>query len=80
MFELAVLDLKELEAREKVDIEEDPTTLRSAWGTALDNAIVKLDQAYALAPTNVDLSSRLDTRIAMLRGEIGLKREKLGLH
>ncbi|KAF4608318.1 hypothetical protein EYR40_000662 [Pleurotus pulmonarius] len=80
MFELAVLDLKELEAREKVDIEEDPTTLRSAWGTALDNAIVKLDQAYALAPTNVDLSSRLDTRIAMLRDEIGLKREKLGLH
>ena len=38
----------------------------------------RLDRALALAPQSVDLSSRLDTRISMLRDEIATKREMLG--
>ena len=35
----------------------------------------RLEKALALATQQVDLSSRLDTRIAMLKDEIAMKRE-----
>jgi hypothetical protein len=90
MFELAVLDLKEAEDRVAVgdvDIkkEGDETvvdgyedTNRVWWTEALQAAYVKLDCALDLT-TNVDLSSRLDSRIAILKDEIATKREILGI-
>ena len=45
----------------------------------LKGAIEKLDKALGLATQQVDLSSRLDSRIAMLKDEITLKREMLGI-
>jgi len=90
MFELAVLDLKEAEDRVAVgdvDIkkEGDKTvvdgyedTNRVWWTEALQAAYVKLDCALDLT-TNVDLSSRLDSRIAILKDEIATKREILGI-
>ena len=49
-----------------------------AWTKALRCAGEKLDRALSLAPQSVDLSSRLDTRISMLRDEIANKREMVG--
>ena len=49
------------------------------WTSALKRASERLDQALALAPQSVDLSSRLDTRISMLRDEIAMKREMVGV-
>jgi len=49
------------------------------WTEVLKAACVKLDLALDLA-TNVDLSSRLDSRIAMLKDEIATKRETHGIH
>ncbi|KAK0211394.1 outer membrane protein Iml2/Tetratricopeptide repeat protein 39 [Desarmillaria ectypa] len=68
MFELAVVDLKEKEAGGK---EGD------GWMDVLEGAEAKLDKAMALAPNSTDLSSRLDSRISMLREEIGIKREMI---
>lgn len=76
-FELAVLDLKETEATVGSDVVVDATQ-RTAWLNTLKVASERLDQSLALAPQSVDLSSRLDTRISMLRDEIALKREMLG--
>ena len=77
LFELAVLDLKEMEAKSKeaggIDVD------MNAWAGALKGAFEKLDKALGLATQQVDLSSRLDSRIAMLKDEIGLKREMLGI-
>ncbi|KAL7283695.1 hypothetical protein ACG7TL_003131 [Trametes sanguinea] len=80
-FEHAVLDLKEMEARAATsaaaglggvaDVEE--------WRGVLKGALEKLDKALGLATQQVDLSSRLDSRIAMLKDEIGMKKEMLGL-
>ncbi|TFK33083.1 outer membrane protein Iml2/Tetratricopeptide repeat protein 39 [Crucibulum laeve] len=75
MFELAVLDLKEVESLERVDVSESS----SGWTEALKNASAKLDVALGLSTSATDLSSRLDSRIAMLRDEITSKREMLGI-
>jgi hypothetical protein len=70
LFELAVLDLKECASEKGEDV--------GAWEKALASASEKLDRALALANSvNAELSSRLDSRIAMLRDEIGTKREML---
>lgn len=45
----------------------------------LKSASVKLDKAMACSPNSVDLSSRLDSRVSMLRDEIAAKREALGI-
>lgn len=117
MFELAVLDLKEVEERDRVraaaassalyspgpsplkasmtvdtDLAngDEPDRLRtpkpqskkegkSNWVEALKSASHKLDTALGLATSSVDLSSRLDSRIAMLRDEIATKRDLLGV-
>ncbi|KAJ3986595.1 hypothetical protein F5890DRAFT_1502964 [Lentinula detonsa] len=82
MFELAVLDLKEVEVEEKEEKAKGDSVpselsvdLKKRWQTALKSARAKLDVAMALAPNSVDLSSRLDSRVAMLRDEIGMKAE-----
>ncbi|PSR77603.1 hypothetical protein PHLCEN_2v7793 [Hermanssonia centrifuga] len=77
-FELAVLDLKEAEAKLGGDdgVGMD-SAKKAAWMDALKAAGVRLDQALALAPQSVDLSSRLDTRISMLRDEMSTKRETI---
>ena len=49
------------------------------WSEVLKAARVKLDVALDLATNSVDLSSRLDSRIAILRDEISTKREILGI-
>ncbi|KAI0929242.1 hypothetical protein AcV5_006552 [Taiwanofungus camphoratus] len=99
LFELAVLELKEAEARtgagsavgsdiekaEEKDVAANGASekamtdseKREVWAKALREAEGRLEKALALATQQVDLSSRLDSRIAMLRDEIGLKREML---
>ena len=118
MFELAVLDLKEVEEAVRVraaaassalssnglsplkvtitvdtdlangDAEPDrlqtarPYSMegsKSIWVEALKSASQKLDTALGLATGSVDLSSRLDSRIAMLRDEIATKKDLLGV-
>lgn len=76
LFELAVLDLKEMEARERggEDVE-----LRTEWMKVMKSAGEKLEKALAISGSSVDLSSRLDSRINMLRDEISTKKEMLGI-
>lgn len=68
-FELAVNDLREVPA----------DASRDRWSQALKAATTHLDQAVARGGANVDLSSRLDSRIALLRDEIECKMQGLGL-
>ncbi|KDQ54513.1 hypothetical protein JAAARDRAFT_38183 [Jaapia argillacea MUCL 33604] len=93
MFELAVLDLREVDHQERGLVREgsgkegvelkveskEGREGKEVWREVLRVAGEKLDKALALAGKEVDLSSRLDSRIAMLRDEIALKREMLGL-
>ena len=77
LFESAVLDLKEADASVASDVGADA---KAIWATATKDALEKLDKAFTLATSsNTDLSSRLDTRIAMLRDEIAMKKEMMGL-
>ncbi|KAG8972041.1 hypothetical protein FRC05_010454 [Tulasnella sp. 425] len=74
-FEVAVLAMLEVRVLER----ESPsdTSLKSKWTTAIDDAAKHLDEAAArLGET--DLSSRLESRIAMLRDELHLKKATLG--
>jgi hypothetical protein len=71
-FERVVLNLHEAESQSKAGTAVD-------WKKVLDDANKGLDHAISLAPSSVDLSSRLDTRIAMLRDEIATKRELVGV-
>ena len=53
-------------------------TTRARWANVLKEAGSLLDSAISLSGSEVDLSSRLESRVAMLRDEIALKREMLG--
>lgn len=53
---------------------------RARWEKVLKDATALLDSAMSLSGAEVDLSSRLESRIAMLRDEIALKREMIGGH
>ncbi|OAX38012.1 hypothetical protein K503DRAFT_866467 [Rhizopogon vinicolor AM-OR11-026] len=75
-FELAVLDLKEADMK-AAEMERDEAM--TMWEDVLQTASETLDIAYSLSTKNTDLSSRLDSRIVMLRDEISDKRELLGL-
>lgn len=79
LFELAVLDLKEVEHREKAKATSDLNEMKAEWSQALKTSSERLDKALAISGSSVDLSSRLDGRINMLRDEILIKREMLGL-
>lgn len=80
-FELAVLDLKEADSTlgggsgsgaDRVLLNEQD---KAAWLKVLKDVGGKLDQALSLSPQSIDMSSRLDSRITMLRDEIATKRE-----
>ena len=79
LFELAVLDLKEMEAREGEGDKLGQGELIDEWTKALKSAGEKLEKALAISGNSVDLSSRLASRINMLREEISSKKEKLGI-
>ena len=81
LFEGSVLELKEAEALEQglAQDKEGDTTRAADWARALKEASAKLDKAISISGSTVDLSSRLDSRINLLRDEIAFKREKLGL-
>lgn len=70
MFETAVLDLKETEARTR-GVAGDERKI--AWTETLKGSSNKLDRALSLSGSAVDLSGRLEPRIAMLRDEIAAK-------
>jgi hypothetical protein len=53
-------------------------TARARWAKVLKEAGALLDAAVGLSGSDVDLSSRLESRIAMTRDEIALKRDMLG--
>jgi hypothetical protein len=53
-------------------------TARARWVKVLKEAEALLDAAVGLSGSEVDLSSRLESRIAMTRDEIALKRDMLG--
>lgn len=72
MLELATLDLKQMEAKcakAKVKAED--------WERVLREAEHKLNTALVLSPQSVDLSSRFDSRVSMLKEEIKKKRDML---
>ncbi|TEB21864.1 mitochondrial outer membrane protein IML2 [Coprinellus micaceus] len=52
---------------------------KEEWEKAMKKAGALLDRAMALSPNSVDLSSRLDSRVSMLRDEMATKREALGV-
>ncbi|THH31109.1 hypothetical protein EUX98_g3069 [Antrodiella citrinella] len=76
-FELAVLELKETEAQVGSELLVLDESKRSAWKKVLKGVDTKLNEVLSLAPQTVDLSSRLDMRVAMLRDEIGLKKDAI---
>ena len=78
LFELAVLCLKEAEASDKTDADASPPSDQSKalWKRVLKEAGEILDRAYE-ASANTDLSSRLDSRISLLRDEILLKQKRV---
>ncbi|KAH9008105.1 hypothetical protein EDB83DRAFT_2323418 [Lactarius deliciosus] len=51
---------------------------QTRWRKVLKEAEALLDSAMSLSGSEVDLSSQFENRVAMLRDEIGLKREMLG--
>ena len=53
-------------------------TTRARWVKVLKEAEALLDAVVGLSGSEVDLSSRLESRIAMTRDEIALKRDMLG--
>ena len=102
MFELAVLDLKEVEDRQRervtvvvrdIEKEDGPMVngdksyfqlmgdeeMSRVWREVVKAARVKLDVALDLSTTSVDLSSRLDSRIAILKDELSTKLEILSI-
>ena len=84
LFESAVLDLKEVEADERAGKLSSGTTEgeispagAKRWEQAIKSATMKLDKAMGISGKEVDLSSRLDSRIMMLKDEMALKQEML---
>ncbi|KAF8522203.1 outer membrane protein Iml2/Tetratricopeptide repeat protein 39 [Hysterangium stoloniferum] len=79
LFELAVVRLQEAEAAEKAEapalLSVAPTKQSKAlWQSALKDAEELLDRALE-ATGNADMSSRIESRISMLRDEISFKRK-----
>lgn len=89
LFELAVLDLREAELKssgvssssgEEKSIVIGPDTEDEVnWAEVMKKASEKLEKAMAISGNNVDLSSRLDSRVNMLRDEIAMKKELLNM-
>lgn len=73
-FELAVLELREAEAHDDTGAKS-----KDHWAAAIKKAERRVAQASSLLGSEIDLSSRLEGRIAMLKDEMALKQELLGL-
>ena len=79
-----MLDLKEVEADERAGNfssetnkgEISPAGVKR-WEEAIKAATAKLDKAMNISGKEVDLSSRLDSRVMMLKDEMTLKKEML---
>lgn len=52
---------------------------KKVWRRRIEEAGEMLDAAMGLAGSEIDLSTRLDSRIVMLRDEIRAKKEALGI-
>ena len=69
-FELAVLELKAISS-EKIQKE------KSDWDRALKEAATWLGRASSLCQNSIDMSTRLEIRIAMLQDEVKLKQAQI---
>ncbi|KAI6040557.1 hypothetical protein EDC04DRAFT_3140213 [Pisolithus marmoratus] len=82
-FELAVLDMKEGEWRSVLVSEEgepaEGDTALEVWKRAIKSARDTLARARASCTWEIDLSSRLGSRIVVLHEEIDVKMRKLGI-
>lgn len=81
VFELATLDLREVEtelSQKHGDDGQPHPDAKKQWESAINVALGRLDSVSSLV-VNTDLSSRLESRVAMLRDEIGYKKAALGL-
>ncbi|KIJ59698.1 hypothetical protein HYDPIDRAFT_140301 [Hydnomerulius pinastri MD-312] len=76
-FELTVLEMKAGE-REAAEAEDEEATIK-IWERVFKVAKEALGQAHALCTREIDLSSRLDSRIMMLREEMKIKRGMVGI-
>lgn len=86
LFELASLDLTEMDALDqtKAEVAGAPLEMNEqeggrTWKDALQQANRMLDEALVLSPESVDLSSRLDSRILMFKEEIRKKADMVGV-
>jgi hypothetical protein len=95
VFELANLDLVEAETVSNttvlstkqeglsLGINESASSGRLAnrelWQKTLDSASGKLDQVAGLAANSPAMASRIESRVSMLRDEIGYRRAELGI-
>ena len=70
LFEMAVLDLKETEARTRGIVGDER---KRTWTNTLKETNQKLDHALNVSGSSVDFSSRLESRVSMLRDEIAAK-------
>jgi hypothetical protein len=52
---------------------------RELWKKTLDSASGRLDQVASLAANSPAMASRIESRVSMLRDEIGYKRAELGI-
>ncbi|TFL07447.1 outer membrane protein Iml2/Tetratricopeptide repeat protein 39 [Pterulicium gracile] len=71
-FELAVTHCRQTDALDRAS-----PVGTDRWQATFDKALKHLDTAMQLSPNSIDLSSRLDSRIAMLRDEIATKKRML---
>lgn len=81
VFELATLDLREVEAElsgKHGDDGQPHPDAKKQWESTINVALGRLDTVSSLV-VNTDLSSRLESRVTMLRDEIGYKKAALGL-
>ncbi|KAG6334988.1 hypothetical protein ID866_4102 [Astraeus odoratus] len=84
-FELAVLDMKEGErmaaslARQSSGSSTGAENVPDTWRRAIKSAKEMIHHAHAFCTREVDLSSRLDSRIVMLQEEVETKVKMLGL-
>jgi hypothetical protein len=77
LLELAVVRLKETEAADKADALAMPSVAspsKALWQAVLKDAEEILGRASEMT-ANVDMSSRIENRISMLRDEISLKQK-----
>lgn len=70
LFEMAVLDLLETETKTKGIVGDER---KRTWTDTLKGTNQKLDHALNVSGSSVDFSSRLESRISMLRDEIAAK-------